>query len=159
MAFDSDLQALTALVEAVRENTTELRLVKIATLETRDLLARFQPPLSTNGHAAQLPLGAATHGHAHAAEPTPPELDDVGNPRVKCVRYECKVHPLYIVRMVRRSDHERLYVSVSCDEYGIGDAYRYALIALKCFKGEEVERNLSLLPKRVRRAVERVLGL
>lgn len=159
MAFDSDLQALTALIEAVRENTDELRLIKIATLETRDMLAKFQPPTpSTNGHAAQLPLGTTTNGHAPALPPAP-ELDAVGNPRVECVRYERKVRPQYVVRMTRREDHERLYVSVSCDEYGIGDAYRYALIALKCFKGEEVERNLSLLPKRVRRAVERVLGL
>ena len=159
MAFDSDLQALTALVEAVRENTTELRLVKIATLETRDLLARFQPPLSTNGHAAQLPLGAATNGHAPAAEPPPPELDELGNPRVKCVRYDCKVTPMYIVRVTRKSDHERLYVSVPVDDYGAGDAHRYACIALRCFNGVDLAKNLDLLPKRIRRRVEDVLGL
>lgn len=82
MAFESDIQALTALVEAVRENTTELRLIKIATLETRDaqletrdalreLLAALPATMAPamNGHAAQLDLAGALMNGARSGDP------------------------------------------------------------------------------------------
>lgn len=157
MAFETTEQFQAAMIESQRATMLILADIRDCTVALKAWVegGGFGAPPTKNGQAAQLPLGASSNGHAPAA----PEVDELGNPRVKCVRYDCKVTPMYIVRVTRKSDHERLYVSVPVDDYGAGDAHRYACIALRCFKGVDLAKNLDLLPKRIRRRVEDVLGL
>lgn len=127
----------------------ELREIKTATIEVRDLLAKLPPP-TTNGHAAQLSLGngQATNGHTAKA----PALDVNGNPVVRGVSFDPDGHPGYIASHTL-DDGRRARVRVTLIDYG-NSAHAYACAVLMLLKGKgDREKLLASLPEKLRMRV------
>lgn len=105
----------------------------------RDILSALQasapPPAHTNGHSAQLPLGTSTNGTGAKKLPRGVSLDPKG-------------HPAYVASFTL-DDGRRKRIRVTIADFG-DDALKLAGIVLDVLKGRERERNLELLPVKLR---------